>query len=106
GAPHYPQKYPPTYPTNLSHTQPSVTQNAYPPTTILQQPQAEFPQLDLDLAVPTFLPGDDPIACMNKAMSFLLVVFSPHYPSTNNQLRSSSNLRNQATFQDGRVTVQ
>ncbi|GJW67976.1 hypothetical protein Tco_0122400 [Tanacetum coccineum] len=58
------------------------------------------------LAVPTFLHGDDPIACMNKAMSFLSAVFSPRYPSTNNQLRSSSNLKNQATVQDGRVTIQ
>ncbi|GKE98289.1 hypothetical protein Tco_0021640, partial [Tanacetum coccineum] len=33
-------------------------------------------------------------------------VFSPRYPPTNNQLRSSSNLRNQATIQDGKVTVQ
>ncbi|GJY67817.1 hypothetical protein Tco_0470799 [Tanacetum coccineum] len=58
------------------------------------------------LAVLTFIPGDDPIACMNKAMAFLSAVFSPRYPSTNNQLRSSSNPRNQATVQDGRVTVQ
>ncbi|GKC58384.1 hypothetical protein Tco_1085982 [Tanacetum coccineum] len=58
------------------------------------------------VAVLTFLPGDDPIACMNKAMAFLLVVFSPRYPPTNNQLRSSSNLRNQANIQDGKVTVQ
>ncbi|GKA04660.1 retrovirus-related pol polyprotein from transposon TNT 1-94 [Tanacetum coccineum] len=101
GAPHHPQQYPTTYPTNLSHTQPSVTQNAYPPPTITQQPQAEFPQLDSGLTVPTFLPGDDPIACMNKAMAFLSAVFSPRYPSTNNQLRSSSNPRNQATVQDG-----
>ncbi|GJU13219.1 hypothetical protein Tco_1135615 [Tanacetum coccineum] len=56
--------------------------------------------------VPTFLPGDDPIAYMNKAMAFLSAVFTPRYPSTNNQLRSSSNLRNQATVQDGRVTIQ
>ncbi|GJZ57527.1 hypothetical protein Tco_0613021 [Tanacetum coccineum] len=55
------------------------------------------------LKVPTFLPGDDPIACMNKAMAFLLAVFPPRYPSINNQLRSFSNLRNQATVQDGRV---
>ncbi|GKA83335.1 retrovirus-related pol polyprotein from transposon TNT 1-94 [Tanacetum coccineum] len=58
------------------------------------------------LAVPTFHLGDDPIACMNKAMAFLSAVFTPRYPSTNNQLRSSSNPRNQATVQDGRVTVQ
>ncbi|GJR11454.1 hypothetical protein Tco_0794106 [Tanacetum coccineum] len=106
GAPHRPQQYPNTYPTNLSHTQPSVPQNAYPPSKIPQQPQAEFPQLDSGLVVPTFLLGDDPIACMNKAMEFLSAMFSPRYPSTNNQLRSSSNLRNQTTVQDGRVTVQ
>nr|GEV84350.1 hypothetical protein [Tanacetum cinerariifolium] len=58
------------------------------------------------LVVPTFLPGDDPIACINKEMEFLLAVFTPRYPSTNNQLRSSSNLRNQGTVHDGRVTVQ
>nr|GFA90818.1 hypothetical protein [Tanacetum cinerariifolium] len=34
------------------------------------------------LAVPTFLPGDDPIAYMNKAMAFSSAVFSPRYPST------------------------
>ncbi|GKA57538.1 reverse transcriptase domain-containing protein, partial [Tanacetum coccineum] len=57
------------------------------------------------LAVPTFFPSD-PIACMNKAMAFLSAVFTPRYPSTNNQLISFSNPRNQATVQDGRVTVQ
>nr|GEY06360.1 hypothetical protein [Tanacetum cinerariifolium] len=105
-APHHPQQNPTTYATNLSHSQPYVLQNAYPPLTILQQPQAEFSQLDSGLDVPTFLSGDDPIACVNNAMAFLLAVFSPRYPSTNNQLRSSSNPRNQATVQDGRVTVQ
>nr|GEY25572.1 hypothetical protein [Tanacetum cinerariifolium] len=58
------------------------------------------------LEVPTFLPGDEPFACMNKEMAFLLAVFTPCYLSTNNQLKSSSNLRNQATVQDGRVIVQ
>ncbi|GJZ92424.1 hypothetical protein Tco_0664489 [Tanacetum coccineum] len=62
GEPHHPQQYPTTYPTNLSHTQPSVPQNAYPPSIIPQQPQAEFPQLDSRLAIPTFLPGNDPIS--------------------------------------------
>ncbi|GKD45128.1 hypothetical protein Tco_1269773 [Tanacetum coccineum] len=53
------------------------------------------------LAVLTFLPSDDPIDCMNKAMELLSAVFKPRYPSTNNQFRSSSNPRNQATVQDG-----
>ncbi|GJX25107.1 retrovirus-related pol polyprotein from transposon TNT 1-94 [Tanacetum coccineum] len=39
-------------------------------------------------------------------MDFLMVVASSRFPSTNNQLRTSSNLRNQDTIQDGRVTVQ
>nr|GEU42206.1 retrovirus-related Pol polyprotein from transposon TNT 1-94 [Tanacetum cinerariifolium] len=57
----------------------------------------------LSLAVPTFLPGDDLIACMNKEMAFVSAVFTLRYPSTTNQLKSSSNLRNQATVQDGRL---
>ncbi|GKD35056.1 retrovirus-related pol polyprotein from transposon TNT 1-94 [Tanacetum coccineum] len=106
GAPHHPQQSPTTYPTTLNHTQPFVPQNAYPPPTLPQQPQAEFPQLDSGLVVPTFLPSDDPISCMNKEMAFMSAVFSSRYPSTNNQLGSSSNPRNQATAQDGRVTIQ
>ncbi|GJY37010.1 hypothetical protein Tco_0422388, partial [Tanacetum coccineum] len=105
GAPHHPQQYPTTYSTNLSHSQPSVPQNAYLPLIIPQQPQAEFPQLDSGIEVPTSHPGDDPIVCMNKVMAFLSAVFTPRYPSTKNQLRSSSNPRNQATVQDGRVTA-
>nr|GEU71553.1 hypothetical protein [Tanacetum cinerariifolium] len=47
------------------------------------QSQAEFPQLDSGLAVPMF-----------------------QFPPSNNQLKTSSNPRNQATIQDGRVTIQ
>ncbi|GKG39860.1 hypothetical protein Tco_0464005, partial [Tanacetum coccineum] len=57
-------------------------------------------------ADPVFSPGDDPIACLNKAMAFLTVVASSRFPTTDNQLRTSFNLRNQATIQNGRVTVQ
>nr|GEW41721.1 hypothetical protein [Tanacetum cinerariifolium] len=52
-----------------------------------------------------FQQGEDPIECINKAMAFLSVVAS-RFPPLNNQLRTSSNPRNQATIQDGRVTVQ
>nr|GEV57695.1 hypothetical protein [Tanacetum cinerariifolium] len=48
---------------------------------------------------------DDLIACLNKAIAFLIVVSSARFLSTNNQLRTSSNTRNQATIQDDRVTV-
>ncbi|GJY45992.1 putative ribonuclease H-like domain-containing protein [Tanacetum coccineum] len=66
----------------------------------------ESPFGDIGFAIPVFSPGDDLIACLNKAMTFLTAVASSRFPSTNNQLRTSSNLRNQATIQDGRVTMQ
>ncbi|GJU06108.1 putative reverse transcriptase domain-containing protein [Tanacetum coccineum] len=62
----------------------------------------ELPLVDSGLAVSVFSSGDDPIACLNKAMAFLTVVASSRSPSTNNQLRTSSNPRNHATIQDGR----
>ncbi|GJY20973.1 hypothetical protein Tco_0393539 [Tanacetum coccineum] len=62
--------------------------------------------VDSSFVVPVFSPGDDPIACLNKAMAFITAVASSRFPSTNNQLKTSSNPRNQATIQDGRVTVQ
>ncbi|GJX21884.1 hypothetical protein Tco_0226329 [Tanacetum coccineum] len=72
---------------------------------VTQHSQADFPQLNSGLTVPTFQQGEDPLECINKAMAFLSVVAS-RFPPSNNQLRTSSNPRNQATIQDGRVTVQ
>ncbi|GKB56885.1 hypothetical protein Tco_0913071 [Tanacetum coccineum] len=62
----------------------------------------ELPFGDSGFTVPVFSLGDDPIACPNKAMAFLMALASSRFPSTNNQLRTSYNLRNQATIQDGR----
>ncbi|GKF13757.1 retrovirus-related pol polyprotein from transposon TNT 1-94, partial [Tanacetum coccineum] len=39
-------------------------------------------------------------------MSFLLAVVTSRYPTTNNQLRNSSNPRQQASINDGTVTLQ
>ncbi|GJU45449.1 hypothetical protein Tco_1202715 [Tanacetum coccineum] len=66
----------------------------------------ESPLMDSNFAAPVFSPRDDPIACLNKAMDFLTPVASLRFPSTNNQLRPSLNLRNQATIQDGRVITE
>ncbi|GKA03710.1 hypothetical protein Tco_0676491 [Tanacetum coccineum] len=93
---HHSQYNPPPYPT------PSVPQNAYHSPLISQQPQAEFPQLDSSLVVPSFLPSDDLIAYLNKAMAFMSIVMASHFPLTKNQLITSSNLRNQAIIQDSR----
>ncbi|GJT46394.1 retrovirus-related pol polyprotein from transposon TNT 1-94 [Tanacetum coccineum] len=72
---------------------------------LTQHSQADFPQLDSGLAVLIFQQGEDPIECINKAMAFLYAVAS-RFPPSNNQLRTSSNPKNQTTIQDGRVTVQ
>nr|GEV07619.1 hypothetical protein [Tanacetum cinerariifolium] len=61
---------------------------------------------DLLERVQLLMQGEDLIACLNKAMSFLTTLASSRFPSTNNQLRTSSNLINQATIQDRRVTMQ
>ncbi|GJS28706.1 uncharacterized mitochondrial protein-like protein [Tanacetum coccineum] len=58
------------------------------------------------IAVHVFKQGDDPINAINKMMSFLSTIVSSRFPSTNNQLRNSSNPRQQVTIHDGRVTVQ
>ncbi|GKC91063.1 hypothetical protein Tco_1151712 [Tanacetum coccineum] len=89
-------------------TQPQfIPQIEYTVSTFNQQTHlAEFPQIDSGLAVPMFKYGDDPINAINKMMSFLSIVVTSCFPSTNNQLRNSSNLRQQATIHDGRVTVQ
>nr|GFB84528.1 hypothetical protein [Tanacetum cinerariifolium] len=50
--------------------------------------------------------GDDPIDAINHIMSFLTAVVTPCYTTTNNQLRNSSNPRQQATINNGRVTLQ
>nr|GEU99593.1 DNA polymerase-like [Tanacetum cinerariifolium] len=50
--------------------------------------------------------GDDPIDAINRMMLFLSTVITSRYPTTNNQLRNLSNPRQQATINDGRVTLQ
>nr|GEU40979.1 hypothetical protein [Tanacetum cinerariifolium] len=72
---------------------------------VTPQSQAKFPQLDSGLAVPMFQQGEDPIKCINKAMAFLSAVAS-RFPPSNNQPRTSSNPRNQATIQNAQEAGQ
>nr|GEW46143.1 integrase, catalytic region, zinc finger, CCHC-type, peptidase aspartic, catalytic [Tanacetum cinerariifolium] len=83
----------------------SIPQIEYAPT-VNQQQQPEFPQLDSGLTVPVFKQGNDPIDAINHMMSFLSAVVTSRFPATNNQLRNSSNPRQQATINDERVTLQ
>ncbi|GJV18006.1 retrovirus-related pol polyprotein from transposon TNT 1-94, partial [Tanacetum coccineum] len=58
--------------------------------------------IDCSLEVPVFKQGDDPIDSINKMMSFVSTVVTSCFPTTNNQLRNSSNPRQQANIHDGR----
>ncbi|GJT86467.1 retrovirus-related pol polyprotein from transposon TNT 1-94 [Tanacetum coccineum] len=99
-----------TFQSQMNHQTSTVPQVI--PQVAYQSPQAptqlmtESPFVDSGFVVPVFSPGDDPIACLNKAIAFLMAVASSRFPTTNNQLRTSSNPTNQATIQDGKVTVQ
>nr|GEZ72699.1 hypothetical protein [Tanacetum cinerariifolium] len=50
--------------------------------------------------------SDDPINALNHMIPFLITVVTSWYPPTNNQLRTSSNLCQQATINNGRLTIQ
>ncbi|GJZ59187.1 hypothetical protein Tco_0615003 [Tanacetum coccineum] len=104
-----------THPSNDYHS--SVHHNTYSPTSSIpkleyaptinqQQQQPEFSQSELGLTVLVFQRGDDPINAINHVMSFLSAVVTSCYPTTNNQLRNLSNPRQQATINDGRITLQ
>ncbi|GJR92660.1 integrase, catalytic region, zinc finger, CCHC-type containing protein [Tanacetum coccineum] len=94
---HYSSHYPSQ--TQLHHS--SIPQVAYQSPPAPTQLITESPFVDSSFVVSVFSPGDDPIACLNKAMDYLTVVASSRFPSTNNQLKTFSNPRNQATIQDG-----
>nr|GEW70976.1 uncharacterized mitochondrial protein AtMg00810-like [Tanacetum cinerariifolium] len=66
----------------------------------------EFSSHDTGLVVLVFQKGDDPIDAINQMMSFLTSVVTSRYPPINNQLRTLSNPRQQATINNGRVTIQ
>ncbi|GJZ92751.1 hypothetical protein Tco_0664816 [Tanacetum coccineum] len=81
-------------------------QQSYQAPAIHQPLQPLSLELDSGLVVPSFNPSDDPIAKLKKLMEFVTTAFTHCFPQTNNQLRTSSNPMNQATIQDGKVTVQ
>ncbi|GKD14035.1 hypothetical protein Tco_1198442 [Tanacetum coccineum] len=61
-------------------------------------------QFDLGLVVPFFLPTDDPLKFLHKALAFMCTTLASISPSTNNQLETSSNPMNQDDMQ-GRQTL-
>nr|GEX30289.1 hypothetical protein [Tanacetum cinerariifolium] len=68
--------------------------------------QSEFSSPKTRLVVLVFQKGNDPIDSINHMISFLIAVVTSRYPTINNQLRTSSNPRQQATINNERVTIQ
>nr|GEZ51736.1 hypothetical protein [Tanacetum cinerariifolium] len=81
----------------------SAPQIDYAPST---HHQSKFSSPKTGLVVLVFQKWDDPIDAINHMMSFLTSVVTSRFPATNNQLRTSSNPRQQATINDGRITIQ
>nr|GEV57538.1 hypothetical protein [Tanacetum cinerariifolium] len=65
------------------------------------QHSSEYSPPEIGLVVLVFQKGDDPIDAINHMMSFLTAVVTLTYPTTNNQLRTSFNPRQQATINNG-----
>nr|GFB91237.1 hypothetical protein [Tanacetum cinerariifolium] len=74
--------------------------------TQMDQQSSAYSPPEAGRVVPVFQKGDDPIDAINHMMSFLTFVVASRFPATNNQLRTSSNPRQQATINNGRVTIQ
>nr|GEY99861.1 hypothetical protein [Tanacetum cinerariifolium] len=73
---------------------------------LMVQHSSEYSPPETGLVVSVFKKGDDPIDAINHMMSFLTAMVTSRYPATNNQLRTSSNPRQQATINNGWVTIQ
>ncbi|GKB52886.1 hypothetical protein Tco_0903639 [Tanacetum coccineum] len=97
----YPNPYSSTIHQDACPQLQSIPQIEYTVSIVNQQTYlAECPQINSGVAVPVFKQGDDLIDAINKMMSFLSTVVTSRFPTTNNQLRNSSNLRQQATIHD------
>nr|GEW33467.1 copia protein [Tanacetum cinerariifolium] len=88
---------------NVFNLSSSIPQVEYAPAV---RQQSDFSQPDIGLVVLVFQNDDDLIDAINHMMSFLTVVVTSRYPPKNNQLRTSLNPRQQATINNGRVTIQ
>ncbi|GKB78796.1 hypothetical protein Tco_0945691 [Tanacetum coccineum] len=91
---------------NVSPQQYSSQSSTTPPSThvppVTYQPHfADNTQLDSGLS-----PTDNLIENLTNTLALLTQSYKTYLSQTNNQLRTSSNTRNQATVQDGKVVVQ
>ncbi|GKA90124.1 hypothetical protein Tco_0811936 [Tanacetum coccineum] len=86
---------------NVSQQQYYSQSSTTSPSTHLQPHFADNTQLDSGLS-----PTDNLIKNLTNTLALLTESYKTYLPQTNNQLRTSSNTRNQAIVQEGRVVVQ
>ncbi|GKA01305.1 retrovirus-related pol polyprotein from transposon TNT 1-94 [Tanacetum coccineum] len=86
---------------NVSHQQHYSQSSTTPPSTYVPPYFADNTQLDSGLS-----PTDNLIENLTNTLALLTQSYKTYLPQTNNQLRTSSNTRNQAIVQDERVVVQ
>nr|GEU87331.1 putative reverse transcriptase domain-containing protein [Tanacetum cinerariifolium] len=82
---------------NQQHYPPSATTS---PSIYVQPHLADTTQLDLRLS-----PTDNLIENLTNTLALLTQSYKTYLPQTNNQLQTSSNPRNQAIIQDGKVQL-
>ncbi|GKA97441.1 integrase, catalytic region, zinc finger, CCHC-type containing protein, partial [Tanacetum coccineum] len=86
--------------TNVAPQQYNSQSSTNPSSTYVPPHFADNSQLDSGLS-----PTDNLIENLTNTLALLTQSYKTYLPQTNNQLRTSSNPRNQATVQDGRVVV-
>ncbi|GJY54384.1 hypothetical protein Tco_0446048 [Tanacetum coccineum] len=82
---------------NVSHPQYHSLSSTTPPSTYIPPHFADNSQLDSGLS-----PTDNLIENLTNTLALLTQSYKTYLPQTNNQLKTSSNPRNQATVQDSR----
>ncbi|GJS60176.1 integrase, catalytic region, zinc finger, CCHC-type containing protein [Tanacetum coccineum] len=97
-----------TFQSQMNHQTSTVPQVI--PQVAYQSPQAptqlmtESPFVDSGFVVPVFSPGDDPIACLNKAMAFLTVVTVQQVQGRQGQNYSGTTYKGNAASSRGNTT--
>ncbi|GKA44734.1 hypothetical protein Tco_0737530 [Tanacetum coccineum] len=85
---------------NVSHQQYYSQSSTTPASTYVPPHFADNSQLDSGLS-----PTDNLIENLTNTLALLTQSYKTYLPQTNNQLRTSSNTRNQATVQDGKLVM-
>ncbi|GJU03021.1 hypothetical protein Tco_1113359 [Tanacetum coccineum] len=95
----HPQSYQMIHPQSYQVIHPQTSQA---PVVSLQSSSDPI-QVDSSLVAPYFLPTDDPLECLNKALAFMSTMFALSYPSSNNQIEISSNPMHQVAMQNDKL---